>query len=338
MSIRSKWIINFSVAAMLFSVLAGCSLLPKEEEALAPPLIKPSKENLQTYEVKKGTIIKEIKSVANFESTDIQYYQYKHAGGRIEKVFVTAGDHVKKGEVLVQLEVDNLDLEVQYKELNLEKAKQALDAAKQNQDQETMKIALLQMKIAQTEYSRALDKLNSKKLVAEKDGEAIFVDSLKAGDNVDSYRVLISVADPSKLHLVYTAASDMSDVKVGMPVLVTHQNKSYQEKVVQTPSSAPITDNPQLQELYKKSLYINLSSVPAQAEIGQSADIEIITQKKEGALIIPRSGLRSYVGRTYVQVLDGESRKEVDVQVGISTATEVEIQKGLTEGQKIILQ
>ncbi len=338
MSIKGKWIINFSVATLLFSLLAGCSLLPKEEDALAPPLIKPSKETLETYEVKKGTIIKEIKSVAIFESTDIQYYQYKHSGGRIQKINVSSGDHVKKGDVLVQLEVDNLDLEVKYKQLALEKAKQALDEAKQNQDQKAMKIALLQMQIAQTEYERALDKLNSKQLVAEKDGEAIFVDSLKAGDNVDPYRVLVSVADPAKLRLVYTAASDISDVKVGMPVMVTYQNKSYTGKVVQTPSSAPITDNQQLQDLYKKSLYINLPTVPDQAEIGQSADIEIITEKKEGALIIPRNGLRAYLGRTYVQVLDGESRKEVDVQVGISTSTEVEVQKGLTEGQKIILQ
>jgi hypothetical protein len=54
-------------------------------------------------------------------------------------------------------------------------------------------------------------------------------------------------------------------------------------------------------------------------------------------LIIPRSGLRTYLGRDYVQTLDGDSRKEVDVEKGIVSSTEVEIRKGLKEGQTIIL-
>ncbi|MNI96739.1 hypothetical protein D3C73_1552570 [compost metagenome] len=54
-------------------------------------------------------------------------------------------------------------------------------------------------------------------------------------------------------------------------------------------------------------------------------------------LIIPKVGLRSYMGRDYVQVLEGESRKEIDVEKGIVSSTEVEIRKGLKEGQKVIL-
>ncbi|UUZ85167.1 hypothetical protein LJK88_17265 [Paenibacillus sp. P26] len=71
--------------------------------------------------------------------------------------------------------------------------------------------------------------------------------------------------------------------------------------------------------------------------IGTQADIAIVTEHRENVLVIPRAGLRNYMGRDYVQVLEGESRKEVDVEKGIVSATEVEIRKGLSEKQQIIL-
>jgi hypothetical protein len=54
-------------------------------------------------------------------------------------------------------------------------------------------------------------------------------------------------------------------------------------------------------------------------------------------LIIPRGALRNYQGRDFVLVVDGETRREVDVQRGLATQTEVEIVKGLNEGQQIVV-
>jgi hypothetical protein len=54
-------------------------------------------------------------------------------------------------------------------------------------------------------------------------------------------------------------------------------------------------------------------------------------------IVLPRSAIRSYMGRNYVQIVEGERRKEVDIEVGLTTPTEVEIVKGLEEGQKVVL-
>jgi hypothetical protein len=70
---------------------------------------------------------------------------------------------------------------------------------------------------------------------------------------------------------------------------------------------------------------------------GSQGELSIVTDRAENVLIIPRVGLRSYQGRSYVRILDGDVRREVDVVKGIETATEVEIRRGLEEGQKIIL-
>lgn len=79
------------------------------------------------------------------------------------------------------------------------------------------------------------------------------------------------------------------------------------------------------------------TGLPPEVVIGNQADITIVTQKRDQVMVIPRAGLRNYMGRDFVQVLDGESRKEIDVEKGIVAATEVEIRKGLSEGQQIIL-
>ena len=63
----------------------------------------------------------------------------------------------------------------------------------------------------------------------------------------------------------------------------------------------------------------------------------IVTKKKDNVLLLPARALRSFLGRNYVQILDGERISELDVEIGIKTITEVEIMNGLEEGQQIIL-
>ena len=69
--------------------------------------------------------------------------------------------------------------------------------------------------------------------------------------------------------------------------------------------------------------------------LGTTADITITLEKKVNTLIIPEDALSTYLGRNYVHVLDGTTRKEVDVETGIAAGNEVEITKGLTEGRRL---
>jgi macrolide-specific efflux system membrane fusion protein len=52
---------------------------------------------------------------------------------------------------------------------------------------------------------------------------------------------------------------------------------------------------------------------------------------------IPVAALRTQGARNFVLVVDGDGNKrEVDVEVGLTTATAVEIISGLTKGQKVV--
>ncbi|MNY74706.1 multidrug efflux system subunit MdtA [compost metagenome] len=63
----------------------------------------------------------------------------------------------------------------------------------------------------------------------------------------------------------------------------------------------------------------------------------MIVQKKEKAVVIPAAALRTITGRNYVQVVDDKgAKREVDVEIGMQTSTDIEIVKGLTPGQKVV--
>jgi multidrug efflux pump subunit AcrA (membrane-fusion protein) len=324
----------------LFLFVSGCSLLPKEEQELEPPLIQPAKESSEIFEVKEGTITKQVKGVGFFEATKVEYHQFTEPGGTVEEVHVKAGDIVKKGDVLIQLKIDNLDLVYKEQQLELEKAKMSLQQAKAEQNPEMIKIRLMELDIAQLKFNKTSQRLASKQLIAKMDGQVIFVDTIKPFDQINDHRILVSIADPTQLRLVYETASSASieSVQVGMNAELKYGGETLEGTVVQTPSSAPATDNKQLSDLYAKTLYIEMDSIPADVLIGDTADVVIITEQRENTVILPRRGLRSYLGRNYVHIMDGESRQEVDVEVGIETATEVEILTGLQAGQKVILQ
>lgn len=334
-----KTLAAWTAALVLGSVLSGCSILPKEEESLKPPLVKPAQENYRTVTAEKGTITKEINGSGNFVSVSTDIAQFTGQGGRIDKIMVHSGDQVKKGDILVQLILDGMDIQLKEQELSLERAKYAYKNA--SSDADARRIAGLQRDIEQLKYDRLKAQFDSKALYANIDGEVIFSETLQEGDYVEPYQTLVIVADPTKLQisLGMDSSSDYSQVDVGTIAQVKLRDLVLEAKVVQTPNSAPATLNKQLAERYAKTLYLTLVSPPDNLSIGGTADVKIITQKRENVIKIPKNGLRNYLGRSFVRVLeDGTRLREVDVEVGLTGSTELEVIKGLEEGQVIVLQ
>jgi len=341
LSMKGKAGWKLILAGCLAASLTGCSLLPKEEEALAPPLVKPAKENFELYEVKRGNIAKQITGVASFASDKIQYLYFTESGGRFKSMNVQLGDTVKKGDVVATVDSGDLEVKIKQQQLALQKSQILLEEAKEENrgDVRALQLKMLDVQSAELQLDLLKSQLAQTKLVSDIDGVVSYIDPIKEGDQVSAYKSLVTISDPNSVQLVYTAGSagDITGVELGMDVQVKIKDKTYQGKVVQIPSTAPASDNKSVQDKNSKSVIIKVDGLPDGIKLGSQADITIVTEKRDNVLIIPRVGLRSYMGRDYVQVLDGESRKEVDVEKGIVSATEVEIRKGLQEGQKVIL-
>jgi len=82
---------------------------------------------------------------------------------------------------------------------------------------------------------------------------------------------------------------------------------------------------------------IDIGEIPEGVLRGTPLSANVIIKRIENAIVIPPSALRTIGARTYVQVVDPDgSKREVDVAVGMQTATLVEILEGLEPGQKVV--
>jgi macrolide-specific efflux system membrane fusion protein len=337
--VLNKSTINIVIIFTVVVVLSACSLLPKEEAALAPPLVEPVQIEYETSEVTVKKIVKQINGMGNMVPTDQQNLFYTGVSGRIDEIQVKVGDQVDKGQVLVQMDTGNLKYDIQQAEIELKKAKIRLEQLQQQKgDKYSIEIAGLDVQSVEVRLKQMKEHASNAKLVSPINGFITFVTEKGRGDYVDTYEDLIQVADPSNLQLLYTAVSsgELTEVSVGMKAAVILGGKEVVGQVVQTPSTVPVEIKELNPDLYGRSLVIKLEEIPEGVEAGNGAEVVITLQEKENALIIPKSALRSAFGRDYVQVLDGETKREKDIKKGIVTDTEVEVLEGLNEGDQVI--
>lgn len=320
-------------------MLSGCSLLPTTEKTLQPPLIKPAEEKVDAVEVKKGTIERYFSGTAAVASSHTVPLFYKESG-RLKELYVTQGDEVKAGQLIAELDRGDLDLRVKLEKLNLERAQLALNSARRDGATGTdLRMKQIDVEREQITLDSMQQQLDSAKLTAPIAGVISYADTKMSGDSVNGYTPLVAIADPKQTYLIYAGedGKKISGIEREMPVELTLDDKKIAGKVLQGPMDAPLTGNKDIDDRNTKMLYVGVTDPSVKLEIGKSVEIRIGLEKKTGVIVIPRSGLRTYLGRTYVQVADGDRRKEVDVEPGVMTQTDVEIVKGLEEGMKVIL-
>lgn len=330
---------KFVIGMMMLVLLSACSFLPREEETLAPPLIEPVKIEYETTAVEIKKITKQITGLGNLVPSKQQNLFFTGTSGRIDEIKVELGEQVKKGQVLVEMDTGNLAFDIQQSEIDLKKAKLRLDQLQQqNADKYSIEIAKLDIQSVEVRLKQMKQQAANAKLLSPIDGLITFVTEKERGDHVEAYEDLMQVADPKNVQLVYTAISsgELSEVNVGMKAVVELNGKPLNGQVVQTPSTVPAEIKELNPDLYGRSLILSVEDLPSEVTAGDAANMTITIQEKENALTIPKSALRSAFGREYVQVLEGETKREKDIKKGIVSDTEVEILEGLNEGDLVI--
>ncbi|MGI6704768.1 MAG: biotin/lipoyl-binding protein [Clostridia bacterium] len=215
-------------------------------------------------------------------------------------------------------DIENARNVVKDHEYNVERAELSVEAAKINLDK-------LQKQAENADLKSPID------------GKVVFVDlKVRKGDVVQPYQTLVQVADPNDLEIVLDAKrlSDPHIVKTGMKAELVINQQELEGEVVSSPSSVP----DEVDEENKDVIIFRVDKLPEDAEMGDTVSISITLEKKENVLIMPLQALRSYMGRNYVYILEDGSKREVNVEVGIKSATEIEVVSGLEEGQQVILR
>jgi macrolide-specific efflux system membrane fusion protein len=355
---RIKPLLAAGVSAALL-LASGCSLLPKEQEEEKLPAINPPKLSQKpTYEVKTQTLETKVRGSGKLMAVTEEelYFTEENDGKRIKTVAVKVGDKVEAGQLIAELDVSDLENELKQKQLQSRSDELTMIENLRKSDEmtpEQIEKMKIDFELKRQDLVDLQNKLDKAKLTAPFAGTIVAV-YMKKGDQMKAYDTVATVADLSQLTVAASiGGDDLKKIAVGMEAQVDINGVGTQKgKVKQLP-------NPKAQnsgqgagnggfypggggdavqrDTIDNYVLIDLDKFPEGLSRGTPLSVSIITSRKEKAVTIPIAALRSYSGRNYVQVVDEQgNKKEVDVEIGQQTATDVEIVKGLAPGQKVV--
>jgi multidrug resistance efflux pump len=147
------------VLLVLATLLTGCQGLfgrPIEEEAPTPtPIPTPIVPEKPTYVVQRGNITKQLEFTGRISAVEETSLYFK-TSGYVKRVLVQRGDQVQAGDLLAELEIDDLLKQMAQAEVTLNSAQLRLDEAEKSLERQITQ-AKLDLAAAQAQLAQAQD-------------------------------------------------------------------------------------------------------------------------------------------------------------------------------------
>ena len=230
--------------------------------------------------------------------------------------------------------VRRLRQRVAEQRIAVRKAELTVQRIEEGENPVAVQMARVDVEVARVRLQRLLDQLDATKLYAPIDGVVTWINrQAREGENVPTFLDIIRIADPTDLIFEYQGR-DANKFDVGMDCLIIIRDDEYRGTVVLTPRSVPFEQIDQ----YRDTVRIRVDEPVPELRIGTSATAELLLAERNDVLVLPSRAVQRYATRRYVHVLADGVRVERDVEVGLETATEVEIVRGLDEGEEVVLR
>lgn len=178
-------------------------------------------------------------------------------------------------------------------------------------------------------------------IIAPYDGLLLSI-SLSEGREAVAFKPVAIVGDISNLEITADLReSQLQDLEEGMPAIVRLSSRPGEEfhgQIRRLPYPYGGGGRSQGVEEEDKSTRIALEKSPAEfgLELGDLVRVEVEVERSNDALWLPPQAIRTFDGRRFVVVQDGEIQRRVDVKIGVEGEDRVEVEEGLTEGQIIL--
>lgn len=265
--------------------------------------------------IAKGTIETTVTSSGVLETVS-SVSVLSQMSGRVEKVYADYNDHVKKGQLLVTLNTDMLELEkkealadlniaqVNYdlaaldyqnnatlaakglvSEYDLKSSKSTMDVKKASLQSAQSALQVIETQL--TQYARIVSPIDG--IVLERDVEV--GGSVVEGSSSNATALFTIAKDLSKMEIKAEVDElDISSVKVGQQARFTveaNQGKEYAGTVDSIRLVPETTDN-----VVNYYVIIKADNVDGSLLPGMTANVEFIKERKESVLLAPSSALR----------------------------------------------
>lgn len=330
----------------------------------------------KTVEVVRKNIVKNIvvpgfikaKNLTNINS------QIK---GKISKIYVTLGQEVKNGDVLVAIQDDVQTNDIAIKNINIDNLRKKLEHCEREKHNaelslengktlyEKQFISKKELRDLEIEYSKkchefletqsnievATLELDTKrknlqltKLTSPISGNVVSI-LANEGQVVEYENTILTVADINTVEcIIKISECDVDSLKIGMPILLNtfNNNNKYNatlESIDFVPSS--FSDNKDNKVEKQGSVYyyghFTLPNENRSLRIGMTTTNTIQLASVDNVLVVPINTLQQDEDKIYVKVLENGEVVNHDVVVGIKNVLEAEIQSGVNENDKVIV-
>ena len=343
----------------LAPALTGCGLMPKEEELPKAPVMAEGQSQTYTLaQAVKGNVIVSDNVRVSYVPASSEKLSFSEGGEYVRHVYVKAGDKVKAGDVLMELDLTDINEQIQdqqdqldqltlslgqlqeSEEVDLEEAR-LKDAGNPNQTvsnettvseqyttQESMLTNSIQVGQARLEELKA--KRAKRQIIASIDGTVTYLyqyDQWEATEK-DKQVAVISNMDMA----LFEAYSDNAAILTpGQTYTVTCGDKELQA-VARTGKELNYSS------LKPDSIYLQLTTPDPELSEGDKGTVSIVKEQSLDTLVVPSDAVEKQGDKTIVYVLNDKGYKEAQtVTCGLDNGTVVEIVDGLEEGQTIVM-
>ena len=324
-----------AIGLTVLVLLAACERPADDLELPAELSELGARTSAPTYPVERRDLAVEIERVARVQSVRLLELYFQE-GGRLAELNVGTGDRVTEGQILARIASGPIQHNLRLAEIDLEIDR--LRATSQNPGSSNVDRQIRQLELSKREESVDFlrRRLEAHTIRAPYDGVITRVNP-EVDEVVEGYRTIIEIADPSDLELQMEVSVDQFDrVEVGQSAQVQITSGTWAPGTV---SRLTTRTSGRDAALRREEYVVHLRLDQADAvsfRMGARHAARVLVDFRRDTLLIPVAALRAFQGRTYVRVLEGVQRREVDVKVGVRTDTRVEILEGLESGQTVI--
>ncbi len=349
------------------------------------------------FTVERGPIVQESRMIGEVVPSK-QEELFFRASGYIARVAVKQGDKVKQGDVLAELQIDDLlsqlqqariDLEVAQADLAKYQAQRAFDIEKAKADviiqQKNVELATMDfeqsaglereraqirldiaiqnyrlaeaaaklveqdnnpymeqaVKRSQLSVERLEGLVAERQIIAPFDG-VILRSSLRPGQQVDAFFVVMNIGDPTELVIRSQYNWDIAPSMTENSEVELFLNSDYTDghPVKFMPNFRPVSSTlSSSQSTGGDFFYFSIpTDVPKEdLPLNRSVYIRVILGRKDNVLLLPPAAIREYRGLKFVIVQDGDVRRRVEInEVGLKATDKWEIDAALNEGDQVL--
>jgi HlyD family secretion protein len=176
-------------------------------------------------------------------------------------------------------------------------------------------------------------------MVAPFDGTVTSVGA-KVGDLVSSATNVVTLADLSDLRVLATVdETDISGVQVGQDAQITFDSlpgRRFRGKVLEVPLESTLVQN-----VVSYKVPVSLTGIEGVSlKPGMTANLSLVVGRRQNVLLVSVLAVQQGDDGDVVLVQDatGGAAVSTPVELGLSDGTNVEVLRGLNEGDQVVVQ